>query len=67
MHHSTTEDKRVRGHSLVERLYVVRGRRCPLAPQLYRQQQVCEAEGVPFASKIELMETTIRTYELFSA
>jgi len=63
VHHSTTEDKRVRGHSLVESLYVVRGRRCPLAPQLYRQQKVCEGEGVPFASKIELMETTIRTFE----
>ena len=63
LHHSTTQDKRVRGHSLVESLYVVRGRRCPLAPQLYRQQKVCEGEGVPFASKIELMETTIRTFE----
>lgn len=62
-HHSTTQDKRVRGHSLVESLYVVMGRRCPLAPQLYRQQAVCTAEGVPFASKIELMETTIRTFE----
>jgi DDE superfamily endonuclease len=63
MHHSTTEDKRVPGHSLVESLYVLLGRRCPLAPQLYRQQKVCEVEGVPFASKIELMETTIRTFE----
>ena len=63
MHHSTTEDKRVRGHSLVESLYVVRGRRCPLAPQLYRQQAICEAEGVPFASKIDLMEAVIRTFE----
>ena len=62
-HHSTTQDKRVRGHSLVESLYVLLGRRCPLAPQLYRQQAVCTAEGVPFASKIELMETTIRTFE----
>ena len=63
MHHSTTEDKRVPGHSLVEGLYVLVGRRCPLAPQLYRQQAVCEKEGVPFASKIELMETTIPTFE----
>jgi hypothetical protein len=63
MHHSTTEDQRVRGHSLVESLYVVMGRRCPLAPQLYRQQAVCEVEGVPIALKIELMETTIRTFE----
>ena len=62
-HHSTTEDKRVRGHSLVQSLYVLMGRRCPLAPQLYRQQAVCAAEGVPFASKIDLMETVIRTFE----
>ena len=34
LHHSTTEDKRVRGHSLVESLSVLLGRRCPLAPQL---------------------------------
>lgn len=39
------------------------GRRCPLAPQLYRQQKICEGEGVPFQSKIKLMETTIRTFE----
>src|SRR5258708_3049755 len=61
LHHSTTEDKRVRGHSLVQSLYVLLGRRCPLAPQLYRQQAVCEVEGVPFQSKIALMEATIRT------
>ena len=53
LHHSTTENKRVRGHSLVQSLYVLLGRRCPLAPQLYRQQAVCEAEGVPFESLID--------------
>ena len=37
--------------------------RCPLAPQLYRQAKVCEAEQVPFHSKIELMETLIREFE----
>src|SRR5207245_3861744 len=63
LHHSTTQEKRVRGHSLVESLYVLLGRRCPLAPQLYRQQAVCEKEEVPFASKIELMKETIRTFE----
>ena len=63
LHHSTTQDKRVRGHSLVEGLYVLLGRRCPLAPQLYRQQAVCVAEEVPFASLIDLMETVIRTFE----
>ncbi len=63
LHHSTTQDKRVLGHSLVQSLYVLLGRRCPLAPQLYRQQRVCEAEGVPFESLIDLMEATIRTFE----
>lgn len=62
-HHSTTQDKRVRGHSLVESLYGRLGRRCPLAPQLYRQQAVCAAEDVPFQSKIDLMEAVIRTFE----
>src|SRR5437867_4286227 len=60
LHHSTTQDKRLPVHSLVESLDVVLGRRCPLAPQLYRQQTVCETEGVSFASKIELMKATIR-------
>jgi hypothetical protein len=34
-----------------------------LAPQLYRKPAVCEAEGVPFASTIELMEAVIGTFE----
>ncbi len=59
LHHTTTEDKRVHGQSLS----VLVGRRCLLAPQLYRQQAECLAEGVPFASKIDLMEATIRTCE----
>jgi len=63
LHHSTTEDKRVKGHSLVQSLYVLLGRRCPLAPQLYRQQTVCAAEGVLFQSKIDLMEAVIRSFE----
>lgn len=60
-HYSTTAGKPVVGHSLVQGLYVVLGRRCPLAPQLYRQQAVCAAEGVPFHSKIALMVERIRT------
>src|SRR5260221_4372855 len=63
LHHSTTEDKRVPGHSLVESLYVLLGRRCPLAPQLYRQRVACLAEGVPFGSLIDRMEGIIRTFE----
>ncbi len=40
-HYSITLGKPVVGHSLVQRLYVVQGRRCPLAPRLYRQRAVC--------------------------
>ncbi len=46
---------------LDEGLYILRGHRCPLAPQMYQQQVVCETEGVSFASKIELMEARIRS------
>jgi DDE superfamily endonuclease len=62
-HHSTTQDKRIVGHSLVQGLSVLLERRCPLGPQLYRQQAVCESEEVAFHSKIELMETLIRSFE----
>jgi len=62
-HYSSTADARVRGHSLVQGLYVLLGRRCPLAPQLYQQKSVCAARGVPFRSKIDLMEEHIRTFE----
>src|SRR5258708_3027032 len=62
-HHSTTYDQRIIGHSLVQGLYVLLDRSCPLAPHLYRQAKVCAAEAVPFQSKIELMETLIREVE----
>jgi SRSO17 transposase len=61
-HYSTTAGKPVVGHSLVQALYVVEGRRCPLAPQLYRQQAVCLAEDVPFESKIDLMVKQIEAF-----
>jgi hypothetical protein len=51
------------GHSLVQGLYVLLDRTCPLAPQLYRQAKVCKVEEVPFQSKIKLMETLIREFE----
>jgi hypothetical protein len=63
IHHSTTAEKRIVGHSLVLGLYVLFSRRCPLAPQLYRQEAVCEAEGVVFQSKIDQMEALIRGFE----
>ena len=54
-HYSATAEKTVRGHCLVQGLYVLLGRQCLLEPKLYRQKAVCEKEGLPFASKIELM------------
>ncbi|MCA1599377.1 MAG: transposase, partial [Chloroflexi bacterium] len=62
-HHSTTAGTRVVGHSLVQGLYVVAGRPCPLEPLLYRQQAVCRKEDVPFRSKIELMEAQIESFK----
>ena len=62
-HYSGTEKKTVTGHSLVQGLYVLLGRRCPLTPQMYRQQAVCAAEGVPFVSKIDIMAELIHTFE----
>lgn len=62
LHHSTTEGKRVKGHSLVGGLYLILGRRCPLQPQLYRQRSVCQQEGIPFASKTDLVVNLIRTF-----
>ena len=62
-HHSTTAGTRVVGHSLVQALYVVQGRHCPLDPKLYRQQAVCKAEGLAFHSKIALMAEQLRTFK----
>jgi SRSO17 transposase len=62
-HYSTTVEQQVTGHSLVQSLYVLLGRRCPLAPQMYRQQAVCQREGVPFHSKVAMMEATIRDFQ----
>jgi len=63
VHYSTTEGRCVPGHSLVLGLYVLLGRRCPLPPRMYRQKTVCQAEGVPFQSKIDLMEECIGTFQ----
>jgi len=62
-HYSSTVDTPVRGHSLVQGLYVLLGRRCPLAPRLYQQEHVCAARGIPFRSKVDLMEEQIRAFE----
>jgi SRSO17 transposase len=62
-HYSTTSKGTAKGHSLVQSLYVLLGRRCPLEPRLYRQKKTCLCEGVKFASKVELMEASIREFE----
>jgi len=61
-HHSTTHDTQVIGHSLVEMLYTVLDRSCPLEPLLYRQKKTAEKEEVPFLSKIDLMIQQIQNF-----
>lgn len=53
----------LRGHCLFTGLYVLLGRRCPLQPRLYRQKKVCEQEGLPFQSKIDLAVAEIEQFE----
>jgi hypothetical protein len=62
-HHSTTHEQRIVGHSLVAGRSMLLDRRYPLAPQVDRQEKVCESEAVAFQSTIALMETFIRTCE----
>lgn len=61
-HFSSTAEKTVTGHCLVQALYVLLGRQCVLEPKMYCQQAVCEAEGQPFASKVTIMMEIIRTF-----
>jgi DDE superfamily endonuclease len=61
-HHSTTHDTQVVGHSLVQCLYTVLDRSCPLEPLLYRQRKTAEKEEVPFLSKIDLMIKAIQHF-----
>ena len=65
-HYSTTAGTQVVGHSLVQGMYVVQGRHCPLEPHLYRQQTVCATDQVPFQSKIDLMDHLIDTFQPLS-
>lgn len=61
-HHSTTYETQVTGHSLVQCLYTVSDRSCPLEPLLYRQKKIAEKEGVPFMSKVDLMIQQIQNF-----
>jgi DDE superfamily endonuclease len=61
-HYSSGEHKVVTGHNLFQALYVVLGRQCPLAPQMYRTRAACERDGEHFFSKIALAVRTIQTF-----
>jgi hypothetical protein len=61
-HNSTTHKTRVTGHSLVQCLYTVLGRSCPLEPLLYRQEKIAKKEKVPFLSKVDLMIQQIQNF-----
>lgn len=61
-HFSSTAEKPVSGHCLVQALYVLLGRQCVLEPKMYCQQAVCEAEGREFASKVTMIMEIIRTF-----
>ena len=62
-HYSSTDKRTMPGHSLFEGVYVAAGHQYPLSPQMYRQKSVCEREGVPFLSKVDLAEKAIREFE----
>jgi hypothetical protein len=62
-HYSNTEQRVVSGHCLFTGLYVLLGQRCPLSAQMYRQKAICEREGVPFQSKVDMAVEQIETFE----
>src|SRR5436190_2528543 len=61
-HYSPTHEKPVTGHSLVQCLYSVLGRFCPLEPLLYQQEKTVGKEDIPFMSKIDLMIQQIQNF-----
>jgi len=62
-HYSSTDQRSMPGHSLFQGVYVVEGHQYPLSPRMYRQKTICEREGVPFQSKVDLAEKVIREFE----
>jgi hypothetical protein len=62
-HYSSTDQRSMPGHSLFEGVYIVEDHQYPLSPHMYRQKSVCEREGVPFQSKVDLAEKVIREFE----
>ena len=62
-HYANSEKRTVAGHCLFTGLYVLLDQRCPLPMQMYRQRAVCEQEGIPFQSKIDMAVQQIETFE----
>jgi len=62
-HYSATEKEVVKGHSLFQSVYLLEGQQLPLTPRLYRRQETCQAEGVPFASKIDMAYEEVTTFQ----
>jgi hypothetical protein len=62
-HYSSTEQRVVNGHCLVTGLYLLLDQRCPLPAQMYRQKAVCQCEGVPFVSKVDMVVQEIQRFE----
>jgi DDE superfamily endonuclease len=62
-HYSATEQRVVTGHCLFSGVYLLLGQRCPLPAQLYCQQAVCEREGTPFVSKVDMAVSQIECFE----
>jgi len=62
-HYSSTDQRTMPGHSLFEGVYVVEEHQYPLSPQMYRQKSVCEREGLPFVSKVDMAVNVIQEFE----
>jgi hypothetical protein len=62
-HWSGVAKETVQGHSMLAALYVLRGHRVPVSVQMYRQKVVCEQEGAPFVSKIDLAVGRLLAFE----
>ena len=62
-HYSNTDQCVVSGHCLFTGLYVLLDQSCPLEALMYRQKSVCQQEGVPFQSKIEMAVNQIESFE----
>lgn len=62
-HYSNTDQCVVSGHCLFTGLYVLLDQSCPLEALMYRQKSVCQQEGVPFQSKIEMAVNQIESFK----